>query len=39
MRMRYAKIALLCFVLIGLLLIADRYFTVEPEPSRPAWGV
>ena len=41
MRMRYAKIALLCFVLIGLLLIADRYFTVEPEPVEPPerdWG-
>ena len=35
MRMKYALIALLCFVLIGLLLIADRYFTVEPEPVEP----
>ena len=32
MRMKYAMIALLCFALIALLLIADRYFTVEPEP-------
>ena len=41
MRMRYAKIALLCFALIGLLLIADRYFTVEPEPipePERDWG-
>ncbi len=41
MRMRYAKIALLCFVLIALLLIADRYFTVEPEPipePERDWG-
>ena len=41
MRMRYAKIALLCFALIGLLLIADRFFTVEPEPVEPPerdWG-
>ena len=41
MRMRYAKIALLCFALIALLLIADRYFTVEPEPIEPPerdWG-
>ena len=41
MRMRYAKIALLCFFLIGLLLIADRFFTEEPElipePERD-WG-
>ena len=41
MRMKYALIALLCFALIGLLLIADRYFTVEPElipePERD-WG-
>ena len=41
MRMKYAMIALLCFALIGLLLIADRYFTVEPEPIEPPerdWG-
>ena len=41
MRMKYALIALLCFVLIGLLLIADRYFTVEPEPipePERDWG-
>ena len=41
MRMRYALIALLCFALIGLLLIADRFFTEEPEPiSEPErdWG-
>ena len=41
MRMRYAKIALLCFVLIGLLLMADRYFTEEPEPipePERDWG-
>ena len=41
MRMRYAKIALLCFALIALLLIADRFFTVEPEPVEPPerdWG-
>ena len=41
MRMKYAMIALLCFALIGLLLIADRYFTVEPEPVEPPerdWG-
>ena len=41
MRMRYAKIALLCFALIGLLLIADRFFTEEPEPVEPPerdWG-
>lgn len=41
MRMRYALIALLCVVLIGLLLIADRYFTVEPGPIEPPerdWG-
>ena len=35
MRMRYALIAVLCFALIGLMLIADRYFTVEPEPIEP----
>ena len=41
MRMKYALIALLCFALIGLLLIADRFFTVEPEPVEPPerdWG-
>ena len=41
MRMRYAKIALLCFALIGLLLIADWFFTVEPEPipePERDWG-
>lgn len=41
MRLRYALIALLCFALIGLLLIADRYFTVEPEPipePERDWG-
>ena len=41
MRMRYAKIALLCFVLIGLLLIADWCFTENPEPIEPPerdWG-
>ena len=41
MRMRYALIAALCFFLIGLLLIADRFFTEEPElipePERD-WG-
>ena len=41
MRMKYALIALLCFALIGLLLIADRYFIVEPEPIHEPerdWG-
>ena len=41
MRMKYALIAVLCFALIGLLLIADRYFTVEPEPipePERDWG-
>lgn len=41
MRMRYALIALLCFALIGLLIIADRYFTEEPEPipePERDWG-
>ena len=41
MRMRYALIALLCFALIGLLLMADRFFTVEPEPipePERDWG-
>ena len=41
MRMKYALIAALCFVLIGLLLIANRFFTEEsepiPEPERD-WG-
>ena len=41
MKTRYILITLLCFALIGLLLIADRYFTVEPElipePERD-WG-
>ena len=41
MRMKYALIALLCFFLIGLLLIADRFFTEEPEPipePERDWG-
>ena len=41
MQMKYAKIALLCFALIALLLIADWFFTVEPEPIEPPerdWG-
>ena len=41
MRMKYALIALLCFALIGLLLMADRYFTNEPEPipePERDWG-
>ena len=41
MRMRYALIAALCVVLIALLLIADRFFTVEPEPipePERDWG-
>ena len=41
MRMRYAMIAVLCFALIGLLLIADRFFTEEPEPipePERDWG-
>ena len=41
MRMKYALIAALCFFLIVLLLIADRFFTVEPEPVEPPerdWG-
>ena len=41
MRMKYALIALMCFAIIGLLLIADRFFTEEPElipePERD-WG-
>ena len=35
MRTRYILITLLCVVLIGLLLIADRCFTVEPETIEP----
>ena len=41
MKTRYILIALLCFALIGLLLIADRFFTEEPEPIEPPerdWG-
>ena len=41
MRMKYALIAVMCFALIALLLIADRCFTVEPEPVEPPerdWG-
>ena len=41
MKTRYILITLLCFSLIALLLIADRYFTVEPEPIEPPereWG-
>ena len=41
MRMKYALIALLCFALIALLLMADRYFTEEPEPipePERDWG-
>ena len=41
MKTRYILITLLCFALIALLLIADRYFTVEPEPIEPPerdWG-
>ena len=41
MRTRYILITLVCFALIGLLLIADRFFTVEPEPIEPPerdWG-
>ena len=41
MRMKYALIALLCFALIGLLLIADWCFTENPEPIEPPerdWG-
>ena len=41
MRMKYALIAALCFALIVLLLIADRFFTVEPEPipePERDWG-
>ena len=32
MKTRHMLITLLCFALIAMLLIADRYFTVEPEP-------
>lgn len=35
MKTRYILIALLCFALIAILLIADRCFTVEPEPIEP----
>ena len=41
MRMKYALIALLCFALIALLLITDRFFTEEPEPipePERDWG-
>ena len=41
MKTRYILIVLLCFTLIGLLLIADRYFTIEPEPipePERDWG-
>ena len=41
MKTRYILITLLCFALIAMLLIADRYFTVEPEPVEPPerdWG-
>ena len=41
MKTRYMIITLVCFALIALLLIADRYFTVEPEPVEPPerdWG-
>ena len=41
MKARYILITLLCFALIALLLIADRYFTVEPEPipePERDWG-
>ena len=41
MKTRHILITLMCFSLIALLLIADRYFTVEPEPiSEPErdWG-
>ena len=41
MRMRCAMITVLCFALIALLLIADRYFTEEPEPipePERDWG-
>ena len=41
MKTRYILITLLCFALLSLLLIADRYFTVEPEPipePERDWG-
>lgn len=41
MKTRYILITLLCFALIALLLLADRFFTVEPEPVEPPerdWG-
>ena len=41
MKTRYIIITLVCFSLIALLLIADRYFTVEPEPipePERDWG-
>jgi cell wall hydrolase sleB len=41
MKTRYIIITLVCFALIGLLLLADRCFTVEPEPIEPPerdWG-
>ena len=41
MRMKYALIALLCFALVALLLIANRLFTENPEPVEPPerdWG-
>ena len=41
MKTRYILIALLCFALIGLLLIADWFFTEEPEPipePERDWG-
>ena len=41
MKTRYILITLLCFALIGLLLIADWFFTEEPEPIEPPerdWG-
>ena len=41
MKTRYILITLLCVVLIALLLIADWFFTVEPEPipePERDWG-
>lgn len=41
MKARYILITLLCFALIGLLLLADLCFTEEPEPVEPPerdWG-
>lgn len=41
MKSRYILITLLCFALIGLLLIADWFFTEEPEPipePERDWG-